>query len=71
MTGLDDLLPLIEELRSEGAMVLLKWDAERATRVCSVVVTRQDTDFVWRKDTDMILETVVEAIADYKAHHAR
>jgi len=71
MASLDKLLPLIDEIRNDGAFVLLKWDGERSSRVCSVVITRQDTDFVWRKDSDQISVALEEAIADYWVHHEK
>jgi len=51
--------------------VLLKWDGTRTRARCTVVVTRQDTDYVWRKDCDDIAATLAEALADYKAKHDR
>ena len=68
---IDSLIPQIEEARSEGALVLLKWDGERTHRPCTVVVTRQDTDYVWRKDCADIAFTLAEALAEYRASHAR
>jgi len=67
---IDSLLPQIEEARSEGAVVVLKWDGERKQNHCTVIVSRQDTDYVWRKDCIDIASVLVEALADYKAHHA-
>jgi hypothetical protein len=68
---IDALIPQIEEARSEGAVVLLKWDGERAHNHCTVVVTRQESDYVWRQDSDDIASTLAEAMADYRANHAR
>nr|WP_312230743.1 hypothetical protein [Pseudomonas sp.] len=68
--SLDELIPEIEQIRSEGAIVLLKWDGERVSKHCTVVVTRQSTDWVWRKDTNNITDALLEAIADYRKHHA-
>ena len=67
---LDELILQVEQLRAEGAVVLLKWDGERSHAGCTVVVTRHDTDYVWRKDTDNIGVTLSEALFDYRAHHA-
>ena len=68
---IDPLVPAIEALQAQGAIVLLKWDGERTSKRCTVVVTRQDTDYVWRKDCDEIAPTLAEALAEYKAAHAR
>ena len=67
---IDSLIPQIEELQAQGAVVLLKWDGERVRNRCTVVVTRQDTDYVWRKDCDDIAVVLAEAILEYKAKHA-
>lgn len=67
---IDSLIPQIEELQAQGAIVLLKWDGERARNRCTVVVTRQDTDYVWRKDCDDIAAVLAEALSEYKARHA-
>ena len=70
MYMLDELIPHVEEVQAEGAVVLLKWDGERSPVGCSVVVTRQNTNYVWRKDTDDIVATLAEALVDYRARHA-
>jgi hypothetical protein len=67
---IDSLIPQIESLQAHGAVVLLKWDCTR-TRARCTVVTRQDTDYVWRKDCDDIASTLVVALVDYKAKHDR
>jgi len=67
---IDALVPQIEELQAQGAVVLLKWDGERTRHRCIVVVTRQDTDYVWRRDSDDIAAALAEALAEYKAKHA-
>jgi hypothetical protein len=68
---IDSLIPQIEGLQAQGAVVLLKWDGMRTRARCTVVVTRQDTDYVWRKDCDDIASTLVVALADYRAKHDR
>jgi hypothetical protein len=64
--SIDALLPDIGRLRSEGAVVLLKWDGERAANAATVVVTRQD--YVFRNDGDDIEAMLRDAIADCRAH---
>ena len=68
---IDALIPRIEEARSEGAIVTLKWDGERTHNPCTVVVTRQDSNYVWRKDGADIGATLAEAMNEYTAAHAR
>lgn len=68
---LDELISQVERLQSEGAVVLLKWDGERSSDHCTVVVTRQDTNFVWRKDGEDISLALAEALLQYKARHGR
>jgi len=67
---IDALIPQIEELQAHGAIALLKWDGERTSDRCTVVVTRQDTDYVWRRDCDDMGRGLAEALSDYKARHA-
>lgn len=67
---IDDLVPQILEVQAQGAVVLLKWDGERSHNRCTVVITRQDTDYVWRKDCNDIAATLAEALAEYRAKHA-
>jgi hypothetical protein len=66
---IDSLIPQIEGLQAQGAVVVLKWDGERTRTRCTVVVTRQETDYVWRKDSDDIASALAEALADYKVKH--
>ena len=61
----------IETMQNEGAVILNKWDGLRALLRQTVVVSRADTDYVWRKDCDDIGQTLQEAIEDYKQAHPR
>ena len=67
---LDELIPLIEQARMQGAVVLLKWDGERTRNRCTVVISRQDTDYMWRQDTEDIAGTLAAGLAKYQAKHA-
>ena len=67
---LDELIPQIEQLQAEGAIVLLKWDGQRQVNRTTVVVTRQETDFVWCKDSDNLTLALQEALLEYRAAHA-
>ena len=66
---LDELIPKIEEIQAQGAIVLLKWDGERTSNRCSVVILRPDTDFVWRRDCDAIDVALAQGLDEYKASH--
>lgn len=68
---LDGLVPQIEDLQAQGAVVLLKWDGERSHERCTVLVTRKDTGYLWRKNCDDISKALAEAISDYKENHAQ
>jgi hypothetical protein len=52
-------------------LVLLKWDGERAGKRHTVVITRADTDFVWRQDSDDMAASLDCALTDYRAAHPR
>ena len=62
---LDELVPQIDKIRIEGAIVLLKWDGARTENPCTVIVTRHDTDYIWRKDSDTIEGILEEALSAY------
>lgn len=68
---IDDMLPMIENMQSEGAVVVLKWDGQRAKNRCTVIVTRADTDFVFRQDSDEMTAALGLAISDYRTRHSR
>jgi hypothetical protein len=66
---IDSFIHQIEDVQEQGAVVLLKWDGERLSLRCTVVITRKDTDYVWRKDCDDITAGLAEALHDYKEKH--
>ena len=71
--SIDRWLSEIEAIEADGAIVLirvmLKWDGERQKNRRTVVITRSDTDYVYRRDTDDLAQTLQEAIADYRGAH--
>jgi hypothetical protein len=67
---LDEWVDEFEKLRLAGAIVLLKWDGQRSANPCTVVVTRHDTDFIFRRDTDDLQTAIGEAVSAYWAAHA-
>lgn len=68
---IDTLIPQVDEIQGQGASVLLKWGGERTHLRCTIVVTRKDTDYAWRKDCDDMAAALSEALCDYKAKHAQ
>jgi hypothetical protein len=64
---LDDLVPLIEQMQAEGAVVLIKWDGERLSDRCTVVVSHKASEFTWRADSDDIRQSLLQAFGAYKA----
>ncbi|XLZ71459.1 hypothetical protein ABT364_05685 [Massilia sp. SR12] len=64
---IDQFLNEIEEVRADGAVVLLKWDGERKSKCCTVVITKFEADYVWRQDSDDLESSLRTALADYKA----
>jgi len=63
--SLDAILPDIEQVRADGGFVFLKWDGERTSHRITVIVENPGTEFIFRKDTDDLVATVVEGIAMY------
>ena len=64
---IDQFLDEIEEVRGDGAVVLLKWDGERESKCYTVVITKVEADYVWRQDSDDLENSLRTALADYKA----
>jgi len=64
---LDQFLSTIEEVQADGAVVLLKWDGQRATNRYTVVITKSEVDYTWRQDCDDMEQTLQAALTDYKA----
>lgn len=65
---IDQWLEQIEELRKVGAVVLLKWDGERSAAPYTVVITRANTGFVFRRDTTDLAGAIRDGIAAFQAH---
>jgi hypothetical protein len=63
---IDQFLPSIDEVRADGAVVLLKWDGERSTNRCTVVITKVEVDYVWRQDSDDMAQSLRTALEDYR-----
>jgi hypothetical protein len=67
---LDALVPEIERLQTNGAVVLLKWDGERSKNRCTVVVAHAATGYTFRRDSENIRSSLQEAIKDFWSKHA-
>jgi hypothetical protein len=65
---IDQWLEQIEQLRKAGAVVVLKWDGERSADPYTVVITRANTDFVFRRHTWDLAGAVRDGIAAFRAH---
>ena len=68
-SGLDQFLPIIEKIRLEGAVVLLKWDGEREVgnnRPYTALVSGNvlQGDF-FRTDAESMKEALTYIIANY------
>ena len=65
-SGIDAVLPLLERMRQEGAVVLLKLDGERARLPYTVVASRSDVEEgTFRLDVGSIEEGLAQLIAWY------
>jgi hypothetical protein len=65
--SVDALLQRIEAARALGALVLLKWDGERTNKVCTVVITHTGLDFVVRRDTDDLANSLSEVLDEFES----
>lgn len=66
---IDPLIPAVSQAQSEGAVVLLKWDGERDTGGCTVVILRSDTGYSFRQDGSDMAAVLAKALADYRYGH--
>jgi hypothetical protein len=56
------LLNEIEEARRMGAVFMLKWDGERSERVYTVILSHHEKQFMFRAETDDMMDTAREAL---------
>jgi hypothetical protein len=66
---IDEWLDQFEMLRRAGAVVVLKWDGGRQANPYTVVITRAETDFVFRRDAGDLGRAIADGIAAYDAAH--
>ncbi len=72
-TGVDPVLPLIERMRRDGAVVVLKWDGERDPNAGELPVTAivqagpLGDDFV-RTEAGIVDDALCEVIGEYAEH---
>lgn len=65
--SIDALLPKIEAARECGALVILKWDGERQTNRCTVLLSHQQAGWIFRRDTDEPGSALSEGLAEFFA----
>jgi hypothetical protein len=65
--SIDALLPRIEAARERGVLVILKWDGERRTNRCTVVLIHEQGDWLFRRDTDEPVSALKEGLAEFFA----
>ncbi len=63
----DDLVQDIERARDAGAVIVLKWDGERASEFGTVIVSHQASSFTFRRETNDVLTSLREALAKFWA----
>lgn len=66
---IDPLIPAVSQAQSEGAVVVLKWDGERDTGGCTVVILRSDTGYSYRQDGNDMVALLDKALVDYQSAH--
>jgi hypothetical protein len=69
-TGLDAVLPLLERMRNDGAIVLVKWDGERRPEAgelpyTAVVQGGPLGDQPYRTDATSLEEALCAIVGDY------
>lgn len=61
------ILPAIERMHQQGAVVVIKWDGERASRKLTLLVSRSATGYTYRDDGDSLAQMWGGALNDYMA----
>jgi hypothetical protein len=63
---MNNLFGKIEELESKGFVFIIKWDGERSKDKRTVIVSKNGSDFFYRKDGDDLIKMVEECIQHAK-----
>ena len=66
ISGVDVFLPLLERMKQEGAVVLLKWDGERSTNYYTALASKPKDEEFFRLDgpsAEVVLASVVVSYA--------
>ena len=64
--ALENLLSDLEKIESDGAVIVIKWDGERTVNKRTVVVTKHEGGYSFRRDSDDVPRALQEAINDYR-----
>ena len=57
----------LDRLQEDGALIFIKWDGERNSNRKTVLIEKPGIDYLFRRDTDNLTETIKDGIADYDA----
>lgn len=68
---LEDYLAKLDKLQEDGAFAFIKWDGERRSNRKTVLIEKPGTDYLFRRDTDNLLETLREGVEDYNAYFSQ
>lgn len=66
--GVDVYLPILDRIRQEGAVFLLKWDGERSNNQYTALAKRPQDEEFFRLDGPTIEAVLSRVVLDY-AHH--
>ena len=67
-SGVDPVLPLLERMRQDGAVVLLKWDGERRTQPYTVVAAGPPlAGDTLRTDAASLEDALAKVLLEYAA----
>lgn len=69
--GCDPVWPLLERMRSEGAVVLIKIDGQRRTGAYTAVATGPGLESSVRADASVLEEALADLIVRYAQLHWR
>ena len=66
ISGIDVFLPLLERIKQDGGVVLLKWDGERSTNTYTALASKLEDEEFYRFDgpsAEVVLLSVVVSYA--------
>jgi len=65
---LEELLSKLDQIQEDGAFAFVKWDGERSINKKTVLIEKPGTDFLFRRDTDDLVNTIKDGVSEYNVY---